>query len=200
MAALRTAVSLLMLRAVASAPPDANSSRGLSDAGAPGHAGCFVMKGNAMLAVKLTYDGNKFDIPGGQTNWREPARKTAERETWEESGYSVEAHEIMATVRGGFHIFRQASTAPYGASCQASGKKVRRRMAKVSCVGLFSLLLAARCTLKQQEPGKGPDHEVSSVQWMNPGEVDSYMGHLGFEACIGLGLCRSFDCVSSTGT
>eukprot|EP00913_Durusdinium_trenchii_P016501 g15509.t1 len=40
-----------------------------------------------MLAVKLTYDGRKYDIPGGQTNWKEPASRTAVRETWEESGY-----------------------------------------------------------------------------------------------------------------
>ncbi|CAE6957443.1 unnamed protein product [Symbiodinium natans] len=90
-----------------------------------------------MLAVKLTYDGNKFDIPGGQTNWQEPATRTAERETWEESGYPVEVGELLATVRGGFRIFR--------------------------------------CSLKQQNPGKGPDHEVSSVQWINPWEVDSFM-------------------------
>ena len=111
MASLRTAVFLLILRAVASAPPDANSSRGLSDAdAAPGHAGCFVMQGNAMLAVKLTYDGNLFDIPGGQTNWHEPARKTAERETWEESGYPVDVQELLTTVRGGsFNIFRLAA-------------------------------------------------------------------------------------------
>jgi len=39
--------------------------------------------------VKLTYDGYKFDIPGGCTNGHEPATKTAERETFEESGYQV---------------------------------------------------------------------------------------------------------------
>ena len=51
---------------------------------------------------------NKFDIPGGRTDGQEPATKTAERETWEESGYSVEVGELLATVRGGFHIFRPA--------------------------------------------------------------------------------------------
>lgn len=30
-----------------------------------GHAGCFVRRGNEMLVVKLTYDGRKYDIPGG---------------------------------------------------------------------------------------------------------------------------------------
>ena len=39
--------------------------------------------------VKLTYDGNLFDIPGGRTDGREPATRTAERETFEESGYQV---------------------------------------------------------------------------------------------------------------
>ena len=42
-----------------------------------------------IFQVKLTYDGYKFDIPGGCTNGREPATRTAERETFEESGYQV---------------------------------------------------------------------------------------------------------------
>ena len=137
MAGFRVLLSWLSLQAVAGVP-DTNSTRALSDAdAAPAHAGCFVKKDGAMLAVKLTYDGNKFDIPGGQTNWQEPATRTAERETWEESGYPVEVGELLATVRGGFRIFR--------------------------------------CKLKQQNPGKGPDHEVSSVQWINPWEVDRFM-------------------------
>ncbi|CAL1129859.1 unnamed protein product [Cladocopium goreaui] len=70
-----------------------------------GHAGCFVRRGNQMLAVKLTYDGRKYDIPGGQTNWKEPASSTAVRETWEESGYRVNAGRHLRTVRGGFHIY-----------------------------------------------------------------------------------------------
>lgn len=136
MAWLRRSLLLLSLQAVASVPE--NSTRGLSDAyAAPAHAGCFVKKGDTMLAVKLTYDGNKFDIPGGRTDGHEPATKTAERETWEESGYSVEVGELLATVRGGFHIFR--------------------------------------CRLKEQNPGKGPDHEVSSVQWIHSWEFDNFM-------------------------
>ena len=42
-----------------------------------------------MAEVKLTYDGNLFDIPGGRTDGREPATRTAERETFEESGYQA---------------------------------------------------------------------------------------------------------------
>ena len=29
-------------------------------------SGCFITNGPKMLVIKLTYDGNKFDIPGGQ--------------------------------------------------------------------------------------------------------------------------------------
>ncbi|CAE7551636.1 unnamed protein product [Symbiodinium pilosum] len=140
MALLRVSLFVLSLQAVHGALKAnfTNNTRGLADAdAAPAHAGCFVKKGNAMLAVKLTYDGNKFDIPGGCTNGREPAKRTAERETWEESGYPVEVNELLATVRGGFRIYR--------------------------------------CSVKQQDPGKGPDHEVSSVQWINPWEVDNFM-------------------------
>lgn len=52
-----------------------------------------------VLAERLTYDGQKFDIPGGQTNWREPARCTAYRETYEETGYLVAPRELLAIVR-----------------------------------------------------------------------------------------------------
>ena len=72
----------------------------------PSHAGCFVTNGTTMLTVKLTYDGYKFDIPGGCTNGHEPATKTAERETFEESGYQVSIGELLTTVRGGFKIYK----------------------------------------------------------------------------------------------
>mmetsp|Transcript_15440 Transcript_15440/g.29116 ORF Transcript_15440/g.29116 Transcript_15440/m.29116 type:complete len:186 (+) Transcript_15440:49-606(+) len=128
---LHVVLSLVISVAVSQAENRAQTDQ------SPSHAGCFVKKGKTMLAVKLTYDGNLFDIPGGRTDGREPAPKTAERETWEESGYPVEVGELLATVRGGFRIFR--------------------------------------CHLKQQNPGKGPDHEVSSVQWINDWEVENFI-------------------------
>ncbi|CAJ1332271.1 unnamed protein product [Effrenium voratum] len=104
----------------------------------PCHAGCFVHKNGTMLAVKLTYDGNKFDIPGGQTNWQEPATRTAQRETWEESGYEVTIGPLLATVRGGsFRIYE--------------------------------------CFLNEPAPKKNPDHEVSSVLWMNEAEIVNHV-------------------------
>lgn len=80
-------------------------SSALAHQDAPSHAGCFVSNGTTMLAVKLTYDGNLFDIPGGRTDGHEPATKTAERETFEESGYQVSIGSLLATVRGGFRIY-----------------------------------------------------------------------------------------------
>lgn len=44
---------------------------------------------SAIAQVKLTYDGYLFDIPGGRTDGREPSTRTAERETFEESGYQA---------------------------------------------------------------------------------------------------------------
>jgi 8-oxo-dGTP pyrophosphatase MutT (NUDIX family) len=32
--------------------------------------------------------------------------RTAQRETWEESGYKVRTGELLATVRNGFRIYR----------------------------------------------------------------------------------------------
>jgi len=72
----------------------------------PAHAGCFITRGGKLLAERLTYDGSKYDIPGGQTNWREPARCTAYRETYEETGYLARPRELLAVVRNGFHIYR----------------------------------------------------------------------------------------------
>ena len=161
MALLRVSLLVLSLQAVHGALKAnfTNNTRGLADAdAAPAHAGCFVKKGNAMLAVKLTYDGNKFDIPGGCTNGREPAKRTAERETWEESGYPVEVNELLATVRGGFRIYRRASA-----------------ISMLCCCAFVPEPSGIRCSVKQQDPGKGPDHEVSSVQWINPWEVDNFM-------------------------
>mmetsp|Transcript_112043 Transcript_112043/g.157081 ORF Transcript_112043/g.157081 Transcript_112043/m.157081 type:complete len:159 (+) Transcript_112043:89-565(+) len=89
----------------------------------PSHAGCFVSNGTTMLAVKLTYDGNLFDIPGGRTDGREPATRTAERETFEESGYQVSIGELLATVRGGFRIYKcylQGSTPRKGPDHEVS--------------------------------------------------------------------------------
>jgi len=72
----------------------------------PAHAGCFVVHNGRLLAERLTYDHEKYDVPGGQTNWREPARCTAYRETYEETGYLVAPRELLAVVRNDFHLYR----------------------------------------------------------------------------------------------
>jgi len=75
----------------------------------PMHAGCFVLRGDGrLLAIRLTYDGRKFDLPGGQTNWREPPRCTAHRETYEESGFEVTPTELLdGNLHGGyFRLYR----------------------------------------------------------------------------------------------
>lgn len=82
-----------------------NISSFSQDENAPAHAGCFIVRGGRLLTVKLTYDGQKYDIPGGQSTWHESARETAVRETWEESGYRVRAGRLLARVRNDFHIF-----------------------------------------------------------------------------------------------
>ena len=57
----------------------------------------FCSKSVAHVAeIKLTYDGNLFDIPGGCTDGREPATRTAERETFKESGYEAGIAHIAA--------------------------------------------------------------------------------------------------------
>jgi len=72
----------------------------------PAHAGCFVVHNGRLLAERLTYDGGKFDVPGGQSDWNEPARCTAFRETYEETGYLVAPRELLAVVRNDFHLYR----------------------------------------------------------------------------------------------
>lgn len=72
------------------------------------HAGCFVIKDGKLLAIKITYGGRDFDVPGGQTNWREPASCTAHRETYEETGYEVTPTGLLAggLHNGGFNLYR----------------------------------------------------------------------------------------------
>jgi len=72
----------------------------------PGHAGCFIVHNGRLLTEKLTYDGMRYDIPGGQSDWHEPARCTAHREALEETGYNVAPRELLAVVRNNFHIYR----------------------------------------------------------------------------------------------
>jgi len=97
---------------VAPAGPSAESAHELincdygHDDSKPAHAGCFVVHEGKLLAERLTYDREKFDIPGGQTNWNEPARCTAYRETYEETGYLVAPRELLAVVRNDFHLYR----------------------------------------------------------------------------------------------
>eukprot|EP00438_Fugacium_kawagutii_P006725 Skav219137 [mRNA] locus=scaffold1574:675777:676870:+ [translate_table: standard] len=93
----------VLLSLIAAAAASASAS-----ADGPSHAGCFVVNGTTMLAVKLTYDGYLFDIPGGRTDGREPSTRTAERETFEESGYQAgrPIGELLATVRGAFRIYK----------------------------------------------------------------------------------------------
>jgi len=73
---------------------------------APAHSGCFVVHNGRLLTEKLTYDGMPYDIPGGQSDWHEPARCTAHREALEETGYNVAPKELLAVVRNNFHIYR----------------------------------------------------------------------------------------------
>lgn len=72
----------------------------------PAHAGCVVVHDGKLLVERLTYDGEKYDIPGGQTDWHEPSRCTAYRETYEETGYVVAPRELLAVVRNDFHVYR----------------------------------------------------------------------------------------------
>jgi len=109
------------------------SSRGSCNYGygdsSPGHAGCFIVRGGRLLTTKLTYDGMRYDIPGGQTDWREPARCTAHRETLEETGYNAAPRELLAVVRNNFHIYR----------CELlQGSPVRGHDHEISWVGWMS--------------------------------------------------------------
>ena len=73
--------------------------------------------------IKLTYDGNLFDIPGGCTDGREPATRTAERETFEESGYEAGIAEIAA----GFKCCHLVIVCTCGTKiCQLHGADMRR--------------------------------------------------------------------------
>jgi len=92
-------------------PPVCGSTRGCEHCPSgerPLHAGCFVVKEGKLLAHRITYGGRKFDLPGGQSNWREPASCTAHRETYEETGFEVTPTELLegGLHKGGFNLYR----------------------------------------------------------------------------------------------
>lgn len=74
-----------------------------------GFGGCFILRDGKMLTVKLK--NGKLDIPCGHNNRGEPAHCTAQRETWEESGYYTNPGSILST-DGHFHVYK----------CEITGK------------------------------------------------------------------------------
>lgn len=67
-------------------------------------AGCMVIE-NHKLLVAQTYSG-VISIPGGSANGNEFSHCTAHRETWEETGLSVEPTELIRIFDNGFHLYR----------------------------------------------------------------------------------------------
>lgn len=57
--------------------------------------------------------------------------RTAERETWEESGYRVSIGQLLATVRNGFRIYRRGHCCGWGREQMGSHAPLKRRIAGV---------------------------------------------------------------------
>mmetsp|Transcript_53476 Transcript_53476/g.165515 ORF Transcript_53476/g.165515 Transcript_53476/m.165515 type:complete len:262 (+) Transcript_53476:60-845(+) len=77
----------------------------------PANSGCLIEDDGKILVVKHTY--GVLDIPGGTTEGTEPPALTAERETFEETGYHVKASELKQVTPNGFHIYYCHLLPPY---------------------------------------------------------------------------------------
>jgi 8-oxo-dGTP diphosphatase len=67
-------------------------------------AGCFVASGEGLLLVQGL--NGKVSLPGGSREPGESAQCTAFRETWEETGLSVQPRELLRVFSTGFHLYR----------------------------------------------------------------------------------------------
>ena len=67
-------------------------------------AGCFVTTGEGLLLVQDL--NGKVSLPGGSREPGESAQCTAFRETWEETGLSVQPRELLRVFSTGFHLYR----------------------------------------------------------------------------------------------
>ena len=67
-------------------------------------AGCVAIQQGKLLVVQ-GFNG-EISIPGGSSADHEPARCTAHRETWEETGLHVIPKELIRQFDNGFHLYR----------------------------------------------------------------------------------------------
>jgi 8-oxo-dGTP pyrophosphatase MutT (NUDIX family) len=66
-------------------------------------AGCLTLLDGHLLVIKA-YNG-KISIPGGSVDTAESAQCGAHRETWEETGLSVQPQQLLRVFNNGFHLF-----------------------------------------------------------------------------------------------
>lgn len=89
----------LLLTACQGAPPCLSPEKPM----APANAGCLITQGKSMLAIEQ--HTGKWGPPGGTSEPPEPAQCTAQRETWEETGFTVKATHLIHVFENGFHLF-----------------------------------------------------------------------------------------------
>lgn len=66
-------------------------------------AGCLAIRDGRLLVVQEL--SGRVNIPGGSGNPHEPAHCSAQRETWEETGLSVQPVKLIRVFDNGFHLF-----------------------------------------------------------------------------------------------
>lgn len=71
-------------------------------------AGCLVINNKQLLVIREMT--GKISIPGGSGDTGETGRCTAFRETWEETGLTVTAGELIRQFDNGFHLYRCSVT------------------------------------------------------------------------------------------
>mmetsp|Transcript_68785 Transcript_68785/g.212749 ORF Transcript_68785/g.212749 Transcript_68785/m.212749 type:complete len:218 (+) Transcript_68785:3-656(+) len=82
---------------------DKNRSTDLSGRWLGINTGCFAVRGGRLLVVQQR--SGMWSLPGGTGEHGETPQRTAERETYEETGYRVSARGLLTTWNG-FRIYR----------------------------------------------------------------------------------------------
>ena len=98
---MKTFALFLLLAPVACSKAPPCSYQGHT--GVHANAGCLIIHEQRLLVVEDRQ--GRYAPPGGSSEAKEMAQCTAERETWEETGLTVRAGDLIQTFDNGFHLF-----------------------------------------------------------------------------------------------
>lgn len=78
---------------------------------AEANSGCLIVSDKGIMVVERRID-RSLDFPGGTSEQGESARCTAFRETFEETGHTVQVKEFLVEFDSGYHVYHCSTTTP----------------------------------------------------------------------------------------